>query len=179
MIRHKRCFFIDLETTGLDENNCFILEIGAKITDIDYRVLDEFAVIIHQSRSRLHSMNVWCKRQHSKSGLIKESNGSMMSVYDAQKELLKWMDKHRLKKDVILYGNSIHFDRKFIKKYLPLIENRLSYRMVDITSFKIVFETKFGIEIEKRDSKHRVLDDIQDSIDELKFYLKYVKVGGK
>jgi oligoribonuclease len=179
MTRHKRCFFLDLETTGLDENTCFILEIGAKITDTDYRVLDEFNIIVHQSRSRLHSMNSWCKKQHSKSGLIKESKGSMMSLSEAQQDLLKWMAKHYLKKDVILYGNSIHFDRKFIKKYLPLVEKRLSYRMVDITSFKIVFESQFGVEIVKPVSAHRVLEDIDDSIYELKTYIKYINGGKK
>lgn len=177
-MRHKRHFFLDLETTGLDENTCFILEMGVKVTDVDYRVIDEFNIVVHQSRSRLRSMNAWCRKQHLKSGLIRESQESLVSLTEAQHALLKWMDKHYFMSNVILYGNSIHFDRKFIKKYLPLIEKRLSYRMVDITSFKIVFETKFGVEVEKRDSEHRVLDDIDDSINELKTYVKYI-TGGK
>jgi oligoribonuclease len=169
----KKLFWLDFETTGLDENKCVILEVGVNLTDIYFNTLDTFHYVVHQGIISMAGMDEWCTLQHTKSGLLEEVKNSDISLSEVEEKLIDFMDKHGLVKDVILYGNTIGFDRKFIKKYLPKIEKRLHYRMVDVSSFKCAYIDLYDIEYQKKQA-HRALEDIQESMNELKYYTEFI-----
>ena len=93
-----------------------------------------------------------------------------------EQELIELVEKHFGAEPAILAGNSIHSDRAFIKKYMPALDLKLHYRMLDVTTLKIIMQGKFGYEYEK-EAPHRAFDDIQASIAELQHYLERLKSG--
>src|SRR5262245_39978216 len=168
-------FWIDLEMTGLDETKDSILEVAAVITDHDFKTLEEFHRIVYQPPEVLKKMNAWCRKHHTQSGLVeKVKTGTPLS--DVEQDLLDLANRHYKKKDeIVLCGNSVGNDRRFLERYMPKFCKRLHYRLIDVSSFKEIFRTKYGIKFEKK-NKHRAVDDIYESIEELKTYLSYVKV---
>jgi oligoribonuclease len=170
----KKLLWIDMEMTGLDVEKEVIIEVAAIVTDLDFKPLETYEVVVNQPQVFLDRMDDWNKDHHTQSGLIARIPRGK-PLHEVEEDLLKIVEKHwpRIeKKDdkVILAGNSIMQDRLFINKYLPKFANLLHYRMVDVTSWKIIFNSKYNIKHEKKNS-HRALTDIQESIDELKFYL--------
>lgn len=174
----KPLFWVDLEMTGLDENVDQILEVAAIITDIDLKPLEEFHRIVFQPQKVLDEMNDWCKKTHGESGLTAAvPNGTPLE--QVQKELTSLLDRHYHSKDrVVLCGNSVSNDKRFIDKYMPEFAKRLHYRLIDVSSFKEIFREKYNIGFSKG-NKHRAVDDIYESIRELKHYLSFVQVPGK
>ena len=171
-------FWIDLEMTGLDETKDSILEVAVLVTDLDFNVVEEYDRVVFQTLDILESMNAWCKKTHGESGLTTKVKDGM-ALPQVESEMLALINRHFKPEDkVVLCGNSIGNDRRFVDKYLPGVAKRLHYRMVDVSSFKEIFRDKFGIKVKKKET-HRALDDIQESIDELKTYLKYVQVPMK
>lgn len=168
-------FWIDLEMTGLDDTKDVILEVAALVTDHDFNALDSLDRVVHQPQSALDGMDDWCKKTHGASGLTeKVKTGAPLA--DVEKELIALADKYFPKKDdrIVLCGNSIGNDRRFIDRYMPAFAKKLHYRLIDVSSFKEIFRTKYGVKFEKKNA-HRALDDILESINELKAYLSYVK----
>lgn len=156
--------------TGLDPEVDRILEAGVIVTDKYLEPVYEWETAVYQSPEVLESMNDWCKRHHGESGLL-ERVPEGMSEDDLDRTLGEIAIKHFKKKNpVVICGNSIAQDRKFIDKYLPKFAERLHYRMLDVSSFKIVFREMLGREFKKANS-HRALDDIRESIAELKYYM--------
>lgn len=94
---------------------------------------------------------------------------------DVEQELITLVRQHFGDEKVILAGNSIGQDRLFINKYMPALASMLHYRMLDVTSWKVVFNNHFNLKFPKK-QVHRALDDVQESIDELKFYLGHLKI---
>lgn len=168
--------WLDMEMSGLDVEKCRILEVAAIVTDGQFRELETYHAIVFQPPEVLDAMDDWCKKNHGASGLTAAvPNGKPEA--EVEKELLALIDRHFPTKDrPVLCGNSIGQDRKFIDAYMPALSHRLHYRMLDVTSFKIVFRDRFKIEFEKQGS-HRALDDIRESIAELNHYLSYVKIA--
>lgn len=166
--------WIDMEMSGLDVATCRILEVAAIITDGNFQPLAEYHAVVHQAPEVLEAMDAWCKETHGKSGLTaKVASGKPEG--EVEKELIALIDQHFGPTDrPILCGNSIGQDRKFIDAYMPALSKRLHYRMLDVTSLKIVFQQRFRIEFAKKDT-HRALDDIKESIAELNHYLSFVK----
>lgn len=180
MSEKKRLFWIDLEMTGLDEKVHVILEVAAVVTDLDFNPLEEFHRIVHQPQEELDKMDDWCRKTHGKSGLTEQVKTGT-SVAEVEHEILDLIGRHfkpasKPEDRIVLCGNSIGNDRRFIDKYLPRVAKRLHYRMIDVSSFKEIFREKYGIKVKKKDA-HRALDDIQESIGELKTYLSYVTVA--
>ena len=160
--------------TGLDDAKDVILEVAATVTDFDFNVIESLDRVVHQPQSALDGMDDWCKRTHGASGLTeKVKTGAPLA--DVEKELVALADRHFKKDDkIVLCGNSVGNDRRFIDRYLPAFAKRLHYRLIDVSSFKEIFRAKYGVKVEKKNA-HRALDDILESINELKTYLSFVQ----
>lgn len=165
--------WIDMEMSSLDVDRCRILEVAAIVTDAEYKPLETYEAIVYQEPAVLAAMDAWCTKQHGESGLTAAvANGKPEPR--VEQELLALINRHfKADERPVLCGNSIGQDRKFIDAYMPALSKRLHYRMVDVTSFKVVLQDKVG-SFAKKDS-HRALGDIEESIGELKFYLGFFK----
>lgn len=179
----KKILWVDLEMTGLDPTKDRIMEIAAIVTDWDFKELETYEAAVKVSQRLIEermvkgpSRDFWLKFPDSYNGLVKQNEEKGRSGKAIESELLKLIDKH-FDKDVqvLLAGNSIHIDRQFINNEWERLNARLNYRMLDVTSFKVVFEGKYGKKFAKPEN-HRALDDIRGSIMELKYYLGKVKV---
>ena len=172
------CFFVwfDMEMSGLDPERDRVLEVAALITDADLRPGPSLELVVFQAPEVLNAMDEWCRKTHRKSGLT-ERVPFGVSEAAADAALCELLDKPGLPAGrPVLAGNSIAQDRKFVDRYLPKFAARLHYRMLDVSSFKVIFEHRLGYKIQKV-NKHRALDDIQESISELKFYLEHCDFG--
>lgn len=117
-------------------------------------------------------MDAWCTEHHGKSGLTaKVPNGKPEVAVES--ELVKIIQEFSPKEKAILAGNTIGQDRKFIDQWMPNFANTLHYRMLDVSSFKILFENIYNKKYDKK-HKHRAIDDILESIGELKFYMQFI-----
>ncbi len=171
----KRMFWMDLEMTGLDPEVCTIIEVAAVVTDLKLTPLEEYTQVVYQPPEALAVMDAWCVKTHGESGLTADiPHGRPLE--EVEGELLALVQRHYpADARVVLCGNSIHQDRRFIDRYLPRLAARLHYRMVDVSSFKEVFRSCFGVQWEKGNN-HRALQDTHESIRELAGYLRYVSV---
>lgn len=159
--------------TGLDETQDKIIEVAAIFTNWDFDTVEEYHRVVYQPQEVLDSMNKWCKKTHGESGLTESvPNGTPLD--EVEDDLLAIFDRfYPSDYKVVIAGNSISVDRKFIDHYMPKLAARLHYRMVDVSSFKEIFRRKYGAKIEKKGA-HRAVDDIKESIRELKFYLSFL-----
>ncbi len=165
--------WLDMEMSGLDVQKCRILEVAAIVTDENFAPLENYEAIVFQAPEVLAAMDEWCTENHGKSGLT-AAVAKGLPEPEVEKALLALIGRHFTAKDrAVLCGNSIGQDRKFIDAWMPALSSRLHYRMLDVTSFKLVFNEKYGVKYDKK-GKHRALDDIHESIAELKHYLQFV-----
>lgn len=172
--KESKLFWLDMEMTGLDEKTCHILEAAAVVTDLELKKIDEYQEVVYQPQEILESMDEWCQKTHGESGLTAEvSKGKPLS--DVEQHLILLAKKHFGEGEVVLCGNSIGQDRKFIDVFMPKFEKYLHYRMIDVSSFKEIFQRKYGIEFPKKET-HRAREDIYESIAELAHYLTYIKI---
>jgi oligoribonuclease len=140
-------FWIDLEMTGLDDAKDVILEVAAAVTDLDFNVLEELDRVVRQPQEALDRMDDWCKKTHGASGLTEKVKTIGEPLEKVEAELIALLDRHFPKKEdkVVLAGNSVGNDRRFIDRYLPAFAKRLHYRLIDVSSFKEVFRQKYGV----------------------------------
>jgi len=172
---NNRLIWIDLEMTGLDPINDKILEIATLVTDDELNIIAEGPnLIIHQSQEVLDSMNDWCKVQHKKSGLIEAVLNSKICQEQAADETLKFLQDHCDENSTPLCGNSVWQDKVFLQQHMPALAAFFHYRIVDVSSIKLVINrwTK-QYKLFKKSDTHRALDDIKESIGELKFYKEH------
>jgi len=169
----KHLIWIDLEMTGL---NCFsdqIIEIATIVTDGDLNVVEEGPVIaIHQTDEVLAAMDEWNTRQHGASGLVDRVKASPFNEQDAEKATLEFLKKHVAPGISPMCGNSICQDRRFLARCMPELEEFFHYRNLDVSSIKelaIRWYPALARQF-KKDSRHLALDDVKDSIRELRFY---------
>ncbi|WP_413288221.1 oligoribonuclease [Bdellovibrio sp. HCB337] len=171
-----KLYWIDMEMTGLDVKKEVIIEVAAIITDLDFQELDQFETVVRQPQSYLDNMDAWNTEHHKKSGLTaKVPYGMAPDLVEAK--LCDLVKKHfpDSKNKPILAGNSINQDRLFIDKYMPEFGERLHYRVVDVSSWKVIMNKKFGYTYSKS-NQHRALDDIRESIQELKAYCRFIDI---
>ena len=173
-IKPTKLLWIDLEMTGLDPNKDRIIEVAAEVTDFDFKTLASYEAVILQSRKALKNMNEWSRIQHQASGLTERVKKEGRDEREVARELVGFIKAEFGSEPAILAGNSIHNDRAFIKKWWPEVDIVLHYRMLDVSSFKIVMNTKYNVMFAKKDV-HRAFDDIQASIAELQHYIQALK----
>lgn len=172
----EKLFWLDMEMTGLDVKKEVIIEVAAIITDLKFQELDTFEAVVRQPQKYLDSMDAWNTEHHKKSGLTaKVPNG--IPPDQAEHKLLDLVKKHfpDPKERPILAGNSIAQDRLFIDKYFPDFGSRLHYRTLDVSSWKIIMNNKFYY-VYRKANQHRALDDIRESIQELRAYCDFIKI---
>jgi oligoribonuclease len=168
--------WMDLEMTGLDESRHVIVEIATLVTDDDLNIIAEGPnLVIHQPDEVLAEMDDFVTNMHTVSGLLEKIKSSTISESDAMQQTLDFIKEHSPEPNKIpLCGNSIRTDRTFLAKYMPEIENWLHYRCVDVSTIKeLVKRWNPGLEHARPKSEgitHRAMDDIRDSVAELKFY---------
>ena len=168
-----KLFWVDLEMTGLDVENEVVIECAVVVTDMNFNSLDSFHAVLKQPQKYLDGMDDWNKKHHKESGLTDQVSKGM-DPSKVEEELCRLLDKHFSKERAMIAGNSIAQDRLFINKYFKKFSSRLHYRMLDVSSWKIIFKEKYKISYEKKNA-HRALDDIQESINELKHYLTFLR----
>ncbi len=166
---------MDLEMTGLDSTTDVIVEIATIITDDDLTVIAEGPdLVVHQPEDVLAAMDPFIVEMHSKSGLLDAIRSSPVSLADAGAETLGFIRQHAPEPNTVpLCGNSIGMDRRFLAAYLPEIEAHLHYRSIDVSSVKELVRRwypKISHARPKKDGLHRALDDVRDSIEELRYY---------
>lgn len=166
--------------TGLDAENDLILEVAAIATDWDFKEIATYeGVVKHENitlEERLAMNSVfWEANPDSKNGLLAQ-NPEGKELLEVEEDLLKFIDDNfEAEVPVLLGGNSIHMDRRFIVSQWPRVDGKLHYRMLDVSAWKVVFEGKYGKKFAKPQD-HRALGDIRGSIMELEYYLGKVKV---
>jgi oligoribonuclease len=171
----RTLFWVDLEMTGLDEVTDKILEVAVVVTDMDFKTLEEYHRIVFQPPQVLENMNDWCKKTHGESGLTAAVPGGT-PLETVEKELIALVSRHYASNErVVLAGNSVGNDQRFLLRYMPELAKRLHYRVIDVTSFKEVFKNKWNLSFPKGNS-HRAVDDIHESIHELKYFLSFIQV---
>ena len=174
--------WLDMEMTGLDPERERIIEVATIITDGQ---LTEVAtgpeIVIHQPDEVLGAMDDWNKSHHGASGLTERVKASTISEADAEAQTIAFINAHVPAKDrPVLAGNSIHQDRRFIRRYMAMLEKRLHYRMVDVSTIKELARRWYPQVIARQPAKrdtHRALDDIRESIEELRFYRSQVFIA--
>ncbi len=165
--------WIDLEMTGLDPLNDRIIEIATLVTDSHLNILAEGPVMaIHQPEEVLAGMDEWNQRQHGRSGLIKRVRASRYDEAEAEAETLAFLAAHVPAGRSPMCGNSICQDRRFMARCMPGLEAWFHYRNLDVSTLKEL-ASRWSPDMAKgfrKESKHLALDDIKDSIDELRYY---------
>jgi len=170
-----RLVWIDLEMTGLAVETDVIVEIACIVTDSNLEVLDDgIDLVVHADAETLARMDDFVRNMHTKSGLLPLIQAATTSVADAEAQVLGYVKGHVPAAGVApLCGNSIGVDRRFLDRYMHELDTYLHYRSIDVSSLKELCRRWYPALYRKRPSKaeqHRALDDIRESIAELRFY---------
>jgi oligoribonuclease len=168
--------WIDLEMTGLDTDNDFIIEIATIVTDPQLNIVAEGPVVaIYQTDDILNQMDEWNTRQHNQSGLVERIKKSPYSAAEAERLTLEFLEKFVPQGISTMCGNSICQDRRFMHRLMPKLEAYFHYRNLDVSTIKEIMKRwapkKEGY---VKQSTHLAMDDIRDSISELKFYREHI-----
>lgn len=178
--------WMDLEMTGLSPEKDRILEVACVGTDWQFNEVARMTAVVKVDEKIIRERMVgkfWEEHAGTRDELIKQ-NSEGLSIEEIEEQILEFLDenfeKESIKGDskgkgkIILAGNSVHQDKKFIEREMPLLNDRLHYRMLDVSAWKVYFEAVKKKKFTKREA-HRALDDIRGSIDELKYYLTFFK----
>lgn len=164
--------------TGLNVESDRIIEIACVITDGDLNIIAEGPdIAIKQSDSILDNMNEWCIKTHGETGLTEKCRKSTISEKQAEEEIFNFIKQYAEERMSPLAGNSVYVDRTFLKKYMPTIDEFLHYRIIDVSTVKELcnrWNREIYTEAPKKKFTHRALDDIIESIGELKYYKSFM-----
>lgn len=175
-INKQNLIWIDLEMTGLDPEKERIIEIATIVTDKDLNILAEGPVLaIHQSDALLSQMSEWCVKTHTANGLVERVKQSKLTERAAELQTLDFLKKWVAKGASPICGNSVAQDKRFLYRYMPDLAEFFHYRHLDVSTLKEL-ASRWKPEILTQFSKkntHLALDDIKESIEELKFYRRH------
>jgi oligoribonuclease len=171
--KSKNLIWIDLEMTGLDTQSDNIIEIATIVTNQDLEIIAEGPeIVINQPKNIMDEMDEWNTKHHGKSGLTDKVLLSKITIQDAELETLNFLKKFVKAGISPMCGNSICQDRRFLARQMPELEKFFHYRNLDVSSLNIlsnIWRPDIAKSI-KKSSKHRALEDIKDSINELMHY---------
>ncbi|HHG4878246.1 oligoribonuclease [Pseudomonas aeruginosa] len=169
----QNLIWIDLEMTGLDPDRDVIIEMATIVTDSDLNTLAEGPVIaIHQPEEILAGMDEWNTRQHGQSGLTQRVRESTVSMAEAEAQTLALLEQWVPKRSSPICGNSICQDRRFLYRHMPRLEGYFHYRNLDVSTLKEL-AARWAPQVResfKKGNTHLALDDIRESIAELRHY---------
>ncbi len=174
----SKLLWLDLEMTGLNPIEDLILEVAVIITDYNFSEITEYTAKVKNKTDELlkqFNNNNWWQDYPDNKKIFLEESVKGKSLDQIETELLEVINQTANDETIYLAGNSIHSDRKFIVRYLPKLDQRLHYRMLDVSSFKILMSGKYQVEFSKINN-HRAILDVKDSINELKYYLDWLLV---
>ncbi|MFP5322017.1 MAG: oligoribonuclease [Acidimicrobiia bacterium] len=176
--------WMDLEMTGLDPDRHVVVEIATIITDDDLEIVAEGPdLVVHATDDQLAEMDDVVVRMHTESGLLERIKASELSLEEAGAQTLTFLREHIPEaRTVPLCGNSIGTDRRFLARHLPEIEAHLHYRSVDVSTIKELAKRwmpELLVDAPVKAGSHRALDDIRESIEELRFYRRALFVDGE
>ena len=162
--------------SGLDPDRCAILEIATIVTDAELEVIAEGPdLVIHHDDAVLDAMDEWCTTHHGQSGLTAAVRASTISLLEAEARTLEFVAEHTAAKASPLCGNTIWQDRRFLVKHMPTLDAHLHYRLVDVSTIKELVRRWYPqLRAPGKSDAHRALDDIRESIAELRFYREHV-----
>jgi len=175
--------WMDLEMTGLDATRDVIVEIATLLTDDELNIIAEGPdLVVHATDEQLASMDQFVVDMHTTSGLLEQIKASTLTLDEAGAQTLAFLKEHiSEERSVPLCGNSIGTDRRFLDAHLPDIENYLHYRSIDVSTIKELTRRWYPDLLEaapKKATGHRALDDIRESLDELRYYRSAVFLAG-
>ena len=177
----KALIWIDLEMTGLNPDSDRIIEIATIVTDAKLNIVAEGPVLaVHQSDTVLEGMDAWNTRTHAATGLTERVKVSGLSEADVEKDSIKFLKRYVAKNKSPMCGNTICQDRRFLARHMPELEAFFHYRNIDVSSIKELvqrWQPDLLKGFEKKNT-HKALDDIRESIEELKFYREKVFIPG-
>lgn len=180
MDKKSNLIWVDLEMTGLNPQTDRIIEIATVVTDKDLEVIAEGpCLVIHQSDAALDAMDEWCTKHHGESGLTQRVKDSKVTEQEAEQQTLDFLQDWVAPGESPLCGNSIWQDRRFIINYMPKLEEFCHYRNLDVSTLKELArrwrpDILDGV---KKKGSHRALDDILESINELRHYREHFLRG--
>ena len=172
----KNLVWMDLEMTGLNPHRDTILEIATLITGADLDVIAEGPVLaIHHPPSVLKRMDAWNQEHHAASGLIDRVKRSKLSMEDAERHVLEFIRTYCPERSSPLCGNSICQDRRFLARHMPALEAYLHYRNLDVSTVKELVRRWYpqGPKPPEKKHAHSAMDDIGESLEELRFYRQH------
>jgi oligoribonuclease len=176
-VSSNNLIWIDMEMTGLDPHKERIIEIATVVTDSQLNILAEGPVFaVHQSNELLNQMDNWNTKQHNGSGLVTRVKESTVTESEAEAATIEFLKKYVPAGKSPMCGNSIYQDRRFLYLYMPVLERYFHYRLLDVSTLKelaLRWAPRVYSGLQK-DSKHLALSDIRDSIEELRYYRKYL-----
>ncbi len=176
MKNNQNLIWIDLEMTGLNPDTDRIIEIATIVTDSELNILAQGPVFaIHQSESALEAMDEWNTRQHGRSGLTERVRESETDEAQAERETIAFLKQYIDAGKSPMCGNSICQDKRFLCLYMPELARFFHYRQIDVSTLKelaLRWNPRILSGFEKQ-SRHLALDDIKDSIEELRYYRQH------
>lgn len=172
----QHLIWIDLEMTGLNPDSDLIIEIATVVTDKNLNILAQGPVLaVHQPDAALAAMDDWNQKHHGQSGLIDRVKASTINAAEAERLTIEFLKQWVPENTSPICGNSIGQDRRFLYRYMPKLEAYFHYRNIDVSTLKEL-AARWAPEVKEgfnKESTHQALDDIMESIEELRYYREH------